>query len=111
MATSLEKEASLNAPISNFRTGQSTVTVLMGIRDPLIHAMKKKEVTLMVLADPSKAFDMVCFKTVIGKMHALGFSRISSTNSVSDGHHVLIDDLKTSSLPPPLSLVYPKDQV
>jgi hypothetical protein len=37
--------------------------------------MKKKDVTLMVLADFSKAFDTVCFKNVIRKLSRLGFSK------------------------------------
>ena len=37
--------------------------------------MKKKEVTLMVLADFSKAFDTVCFKTTLKKFYILVFSK------------------------------------
>ncbi|XP_015759559.1 PREDICTED: uncharacterized protein LOC107338822 [Acropora digitifera] len=37
--------------------------------------MKRREVTLMVLADFSKAFNTVCFKTLITKLHHLGFSK------------------------------------
>ena len=36
--------------------------------------MKRGEVSLMVFADYSEAFDTVCFKTVLTKMYALGFS-------------------------------------
>ena len=36
--------------------------------------MKRGEVSLMVFADYSKAFDTVRFKTILTKMHALGFS-------------------------------------
>ena len=60
--------------ISGFRKGHSTVTALLGIRDDLLRAMKRGEVCLMVFADYSKAFGTVCFKTVLTKMHALGFS-------------------------------------
>ena len=67
-------ELSLLAPsISGFRRGHSTVNALLGLRDDLLRAMKKGEVSLMVFADYSKAFDIVCFKTVLTKMHALGF--------------------------------------
>ena len=51
VVTFSENEAILRDNISGFRKGHSTTTVLMGIRDDLIRAMKKKEVTLMVLAD------------------------------------------------------------
>ena len=37
--------------------------------------MKRGEVTLMVLADYSKAFDTVKFKTILMKMHEMGFSK------------------------------------
>jgi hypothetical protein len=59
----------------------------MGIRDDLICGMRRKEVTLTILADFSKAFDMVCFKTVIRKMFQFGFSRCFLTwlsNYLSD---------------------------
>ena len=47
----------------------------MGIRDDIIRAMKKGEVTLMVCADYSKAFDTVQFKAVLAKLHEMGFSK------------------------------------
>ena len=51
-------ELSLLAPnISGFRKGHSSVTVLLGIRDDLLRAMKRGEVSLMVFADYSKAFE------------------------------------------------------
>ena len=65
------EELSLLAPsISGFRKGHSTTTTLLGIRDDLLRAMKRGEVSLMVLADYSKAFDTVRFKTVLTKLHA-----------------------------------------
>ena len=69
------RESLLRDTISSFRNGHSTSTVLLGITDDLLSAMKRREVTLMVLADFSKAFDTVCFKTVITKRHHLGFSK------------------------------------
>ena len=61
--------------MSGFRKGHSTVTTLLGIRDDIIRAMRRGEVTLMVLADYSKAFDTVNFKSVVLKMHSMGFSK------------------------------------
>lgn len=52
---------------------QSTITTLLGTKDN-IHAMNQTEVTLMTLADYFKAFDAICFKSVIKKMRILGFS-------------------------------------
>lgn len=60
--------------IFGFRKGHSTTTVLLAIRDDIIRAMKRGEVTLMVLADFSKAFDTIKYKTVLKKLSLLGFS-------------------------------------
>ena len=45
------------------------------MRDDLRRAMKKGDVTLMVLADFSKAFDTVNYKVLITKLSTLGFSK------------------------------------
>ena len=47
------------------------VTVLMGMRDDLLRAMKKGEVTIMLLADFSKAFALLepdCYNQVISTL-------------------------------------------
>ncbi len=64
-----------NNSISGFRKGHSTATMLLGIRDDIIRAMRCGEVTLMILVDYSKAFDTVNFRSVITKMHSMGFSK------------------------------------
>ena len=62
--------------MSGFRKGYSTNSVLLRIRDDLIQAMKKGEVTLIAFADFSKAFDTVDYATVLNeKLHNVGFSR------------------------------------
>ena len=66
--------ALFNDSITGFRKGHSTTTTLLGIRDDIMRAMRRGEVTLMVLADYSKAFDTINFKSVIHKMHSMGFS-------------------------------------
>ena len=73
MSTFCESESVLRHTISSFRTGHSTNTVLMGMRDELLREMKKGEVTLVVLADFSKAFETVNYKTLITKLSTLGF--------------------------------------
>ena len=75
MIAYIEERALLGATISGFRKGYSTITVLLGIRDALIRASKKGEVTLMVYPDYSKAFGTVQFKSILTKMHGLGFSK------------------------------------
>ena len=61
--------------ISAFRKGHSTTTALMGVRGNIGYAMKTKEVTLMVLADFSKAFDTISFSATIMTFHKLSFSK------------------------------------
>ena len=58
-----------------FRKGHSTTTALMGVRDGIRYAMKRKEVTVMVLADFSNAFDTISFSGTIVKFYKLGFSK------------------------------------
>ena len=74
MTTFCESESVLRDTISSFRKGHPTNTVLMGMRDDLLRAMKKGEVTRMVLADFSKAFDTVNYKVLITKLSTFGFS-------------------------------------
>lgn len=71
----IDEQSSLLPSISGFRKEQSTTTVLLGIRNDLIQAMKRGEVTMMVIADYSKAFDTVRFKPVPTKMHVMGFTK------------------------------------
>ena len=72
----IEKQALLASSISGYRRGHLTTTVQMGIRDDIIRAMQKGEVTLMVCANYmySKAFDTVQFKAVLAE-HEMGFSK------------------------------------
>jgi hypothetical protein len=45
------------------------------MRDVIIHAMNKGEVTMAILADFSKAFDTVAYETVLKKLRGHGFSK------------------------------------
>ena len=71
----IDKNNVFNNNISAYRKGQSTTTVLQAIRDDIVKAMKRSEVTMMILADFSKAFDTICFTNLITKMSKLGFPR------------------------------------
>ena len=73
--TNYADHAHLHDRISAFRKGHSTTTALMGVRDVSRYAMKRKEVTLMVLADFTKAFDTISFSATIVKFCKLGFSK------------------------------------
>ena len=70
-----ESESVLCDTISGFRRGHSTNTVLKRMRYDLLGAMKKGEVTPMVLADLSKAFDTVNYTILITKLSTLVFSK------------------------------------
>lgn len=56
----IDAQSSFSENVSGFRKGHSTTTTVLGIRDD-IRVMKRGEVTLMVLADYSKAFDTISF--------------------------------------------------
>ena len=74
----------------------TTVLHVLGIRDDIIRAIKRGEVTLMVLADFSKAFDTIKYKTVLEKLILLGFSKeyLKWTIQYLSGrkHFVQVDD-------------------
>ncbi|CAB3997878.1 Hypothetical predicted protein, partial [Paramuricea clavata] len=65
----------LSSTISAYRKGQSTTTVMQAIRDDITKAMSRGEVTMMIFADFSKAFDTIRFKNLISKMSKLGFCK------------------------------------
>lgn len=69
--------------MSGFRKHHSTETLLMKIRDDIVCAMNKGEITLARFIDYSKAFDTVDFKTPLSKLRKLGFSYSASTLMVS----------------------------
>ncbi|CAB4000880.1 Hypothetical predicted protein [Paramuricea clavata] len=87
LAQHIDENSALYDSVSAYRKGQSTITVLQAIRDDILKAMKRGEVTMMVLADFSKAFDTVRFGKLITKMYQLGLSKNFLTlmlNYVSD---------------------------
>ena len=96
----VEHHAVLNDKVTGFRKGHSTITTLLGIKDDIICAMKKREISLMVLADYSKAFDTVGLQSIIGKMHKLNFSKsflIWVLNYMSNREQFVQIDDRTSS--------------
>ena len=88
--------------ICGFRKGHSTATVLLKIKDDIMKAMKRGEVTLLVTADFSKAFDTIKYKTVLHKLYRLGFSKSFLKWTVSyltnRKQFVQIDDRVSESL-------------
>ena len=69
--------------ISGFRKGHSTCTVLMGIRDDLLRAMKKGEITLMnswsssaqLALNPTKTQAMLLSTSQMARVHSLHENR------------------------------------
>ena len=59
----IDREQLLYERVCGYRKGHSTVTALLGLKDMIMQAMSKGEVTLMVRADFSKAFDTIDYKT------------------------------------------------
>ena len=86
--------------ISGFRKGHSATTVLLGSKDDIKHAMKRGEVTLMIMADYSKAFDTIKFRTVLSILNDFGFSKdyLKWTVNYLTGrkHFVQVDDKKSN---------------
>ena len=72
------------------------------MRDDIIHAMSKGEVTMAILADFSKAFDTVAYETVLKKLRGQVFSKsflVWVTNYMTGRKQfVQIDDKKSSPL-------------
>ena len=96
MAEFLTGNAVLHPNISAYRKGHSTTTAMLALRDDILTAMKKGEVTIAVMADFSKAFDTVAYQTVLSKLHRLRFSKASLkliTSYLTDRRqYVQVDD-------------------
>ncbi len=91
----------LSCTISAYRKGQSTTTVMQAIRDDITKAMSRGEVTMMIFADFSKAFDTIRFKNLISKMSKLGFCKDFLTWTLNYVSHrkqyVQIDDIRSNT--------------
>ena len=59
---------------AGYRRSQSTNTTLIKVKDDMLNAMNKGEVTLSILADFSKAFDTVDYTVLIKKLRKLNMS-------------------------------------
>lgn len=83
-----------------FRKSRSTVTCLLKLRDDILKAMSRGEVTVAVFADYSKAFDTIDYATLLRKLEKLNFSKDFLhwlTEYIADRKHfVQIDDNSSS---------------
>ena len=99
----IESSTLYKETMSGFRKGHSTAVVLLKLKDDILKAMKKGEITLAVFTDYSKAFDTVDFQVLLNKLHRLGFPKkfLIWTYSYLEGRQqfVQIDDRKSGLLP------------
>ena len=102
MATYLSNNAILEPNISAYRKGHSTTTAMLAMRDDIIAAINKGEITIAVMADFSKPFDTVAYETVLQKLHQFGFSKHAlkwfASYLSERKQFVQIDDRKSSEL-------------
>ena len=91
-----------NSTQHGFRKSHSTTSCLMKLKDDIINAMKKGEITISVFADYSKAFDTIDFKKLLRKLTNLNIDKSFlhwMANYLSDRqHYVQIDNKKSSML-------------
>ena len=86
--------------MSGFRRSHSTTTILLKIRDDILKAMKRGELTLAIFSDYSKAFDTVSFSTIFTKLNKIGFNRkalLLMANYLTDRKQFVQIDDKVSS--------------
>jgi len=62
---------------SGFRKGHSTTTALIKVADEIREAIDKRELSLLILFDFSKAFDKVHHELLLVKLKSLGFSALT----------------------------------
>ena len=88
--------------LHGFRKSRSTTSCLMKLKDDIINAMNKGEITISVFADYSKAFDSIDFKRLLRKLTNLNIDKSFlqwMANYLSDRqHYVQIDNKKSSML-------------
>ena len=96
----IEQECIYKNTMSGFCKSHSTCTLLLKIRDDIVKALSKGEVTLAVYSDYSKAFDTVNYRNLIIKLNSLGFSKSSlhwmSSYMLNRQQFVQINDQKSS---------------
>lgn len=93
-----------------FRKSRSTVTCLLKLRDDILKAMSRGEVTVAVFADYSKAFDTIDYATLLRKLEKLNFSKDFLhwlTEYIADRKHFVQIDDNSSSM---RNTVFLKDQ-
>ena len=73
--------------------------MLLKLKEDIVKAMKKGEVTLAILADFTIAFDTVDYRTLLAELHVIGFSKkllYLFRDYLSNRHQLVQIDDKTS---------------
>ena len=84
----------------------STETLSLLVTDQIFRAMDDKQVTVMVLIDPSKAFDSICHSSLLSKLRNFG----TSESALRWFESYLVERQQTTrigtSLSPPLTVTH-----
>ena len=75
----LEKNNSLHDRQYGFRSGRSCEHALLDAQNTLLDSLNKKSVSLPLLIDFSKAFDMVDHNILLKKLHHYGIRGIANS--------------------------------
>ena len=60
---------------SGYRKNHTTITLSMKLYDDIKTSINKSEITIVIFADYSKAFDTIDFYTLIQKLHTVNFPK------------------------------------
>ena len=71
----IETQNLYNINQSGFREGHSTNTLLLKLRDDIRTTMNRREVTLSILIDYSKAFDTIDNRILLEKLQNINFAK------------------------------------
>ncbi|XP_014214529.1 uncharacterized protein LOC106643776 [Copidosoma floridanum] len=72
----LHRHGLLDPRQAGFRSGHSTQTALLRVTDDIRIAIDQRKVTLLVLFDFSRAFELVPHDKLLQKLHRLGFDHL-----------------------------------
>lgn len=78
LCTQLVEYIDNNSIYSNTQSGfrkNHSLTLLLKLKDGIVKAMNKSEVTLAIMADFLKAFDIINYETIIRKFQRIGLSK------------------------------------
>ena len=99
----LERPCTLKDTMVGFWKLHSTNILLLKIRDDILSAMSKGELSLSVYSDYSKAFDTVQHHTIIQKLHKIGFWTAALKWFISylgnRSQYVQVNDSKSATKP------------